>query len=119
LAESCISQQIARETPRLIGAQVDLSALIPKAGTAPESSPAGGRLDALLFGESQARIVITATSLYAVKVVERVKLLGVAAVRIGTVGGDYLAIKSGTLESSWAVAELYDLWWNAIARAMR
>ncbi len=40
LAESCISHQIARETPRLIGAEVDLSAYIQliqkqKTGTPP------------------------------------------------------------------------------------
>ena len=47
LAESCISQQIARETPRLIGAQVDLH----DAGS--DSCEARAlRLDALLFGES-------------------------------------------------------------------
>src|SRR5262249_45165855 len=38
LAESCISQQTARETPKLIGAQIDLSALKDV------------RRDALLFG---------------------------------------------------------------------
>jgi len=47
LAESCISQQIARDTPRLIGAQIDLSAF------------AGLRPDALLFGETQGRAVIS------------------------------------------------------------
>src|SRR5439155_5900210 len=31
LAESCISQQIARETPRLIGAQIDLAVAPPPA----------------------------------------------------------------------------------------
>src|SRR5882724_797883 len=51
LAECCISQQIARETPRLIGAEIDLSAL-------PET-----RLDALLFGESQGRVVISVSAL--------------------------------------------------------
>src|SRR5439155_2032861 len=31
LAESCVSQQIARETPRLIGAQIDLAVAPPPA----------------------------------------------------------------------------------------
>jgi phosphoribosylformylglycinamidine synthase len=39
LAECCISQQVARETPRLIGAQIDLTGF------------ANIRADALLFGE--------------------------------------------------------------------
>jgi phosphoribosylformylglycinamidine synthase len=117
LAESCISQQIARETPRLIGAQVDLAAL--SAANPSQSSSSGIRLDALLFGETQGRIVITTRALDAVKVVERAKLLGVKATRIGTVGGDKLAISGGAQTFSWPVAELYDRWWNAIARAMR
>ena len=109
LAESCISQQVARDTPKLLGAQVDLSAV----------APAGTRLDALLFGEAQGRVVLTTRTLDAVKVVERAKLLGVSAARIGTVGGDSLAIKTGAGEFSWALAELHDLWWNAIGRAMK
>ena len=134
LAESCISQQIARETPRLTGAQIDLSPLDEPAAPSGETSfttadpPAGSRpvkpgpaerLDALLFGETQGRIIISTTPLDAVKVVERAKLLGVSAVRIGTVGRDSLALKTAKGEFAWPVSELYDLWWNAIARAMK
>ena len=107
VAECCISQQLARETPRLIGAQVDLT----------EAAPA--RLDALLFGETQGRIIITTRALDAVKVAERVKLLGVPVARIGTVGGDSLTLNTRSGEFSWPVADLHDLWWNSIARAMK
>jgi phosphoribosylformylglycinamidine synthase len=72
----------------------------------------------VLFGETQSRVVITCQPLDAVKVVERAKLLGVPAVRIGNVGGDKLAIQTGGGEFSVPVAELHDRWWNAIARAM-
>jgi phosphoribosylformylglycinamidine synthase len=128
LAESCISQQAARETPRLIGARIDLAALSAPApagepsfagGPAASSSPAGLRLDALLFGETQGRVVISTSSMDAVKVVARAKLLGVSAARIGVVGGDKLALKAENRELAWPVAELFDLWWNSIARAMR
>src|SRR5580658_4053829 len=108
LAECCISQQIARETPRLIGAQIDLSAALA------EST----RLDALLFGETQSRVIVSVASLDAVKVVERAKILGVSAVKIGAVGGSELTPKAGAWEGKWPRAELHDLWWNAIARAM-
>jgi hypothetical protein len=54
-----------------------------------------------------------------VKVVERAKILGVTAVKLGTTGGSELLIKRGDVECKWAVAELHDLWWNAIARAMQ
>jgi len=106
LAESCISQLIARETPRLLGAMVDLSALkVP-------------RLDALLFGETQSRVVISCLARDAVKVVERAKLMGAPAFSIGRVGGDKLSIKSSSGEFSTWLTELHDVWWNSIARAM-
>ncbi len=124
LAESCISQLVARETPRLIGATIDL-ALVGRApsraaGTADDGSSVASpdRLDALLFGETQSRVVITCKPLDVVKVVERAKLMGVPAVQIGNVGGDQLVIKTGAGEFSAPVTELHDAWWNAIARAM-
>jgi phosphoribosylformylglycinamidine synthase len=109
LAESCISHCIARNTPRLRGAQVDLS------GLAFDRTP---RLDALLFGETQNRIVVTCAPLDAVKVVERARMMGVPAARIGTVGGERLHVRWADGEWAAPVGELHDLWWNAIARAM-
>jgi phosphoribosylformylglycinamidine synthase len=106
LAESCISRQIARETPRLIGAQIDLTAF------------AGPRLDALLFGETQGRVIISVAPGDAVKAVERAKIMGVGAARLGVVGGVDLAIKTAAAEFVWPVADLHDRWWNAIAQAM-
>jgi phosphoribosylformylglycinamidine synthase len=124
LAECCISQQVARETPRLIGAQIDLSPPTPSGdGTLTAGSgqvPAHpARLDALLFGEAQGRIIITVPALQAGKVLAQARLLGVSALRIGTVGGTALEIKVDDRSWSWDVAELHDLWWNSIARAMR
>ncbi len=124
LAESCISQLVARETPRLIGAQVDLSPVGRASSRADGQADDGSsgasphRLDALLFGETQSRVVITCKALDAVKVTERAKLLGVPAARIGTVGGDKLVIKTAAGESSAPTVELHDAWWNSIARAM-
>jgi phosphoribosylformylglycinamidine synthase subunit PurL len=124
LAESCISQQIARETPRLIGAQVDLTAFEKQEPAAdppaPSSTPTRTlRLDALLFGETQGRIIISVSALNAVKVLAQARILGVPAARIGTVGGDVLEIKAAGNALSWPVQDLHDLWWNSIARAMR
>ena len=76
------------------------------------------RLDALLFGETQSRVVVTCKPLDAVKMVERAKLMGVPAIQIGKVGGDKLAIKTVAGEFSAPLAELHDAWWNSIARAM-
>ncbi len=130
LAESCISELTARNTPRLIGATVDLSAVA--ADVSPLKSDSGEsqsrltsaainqnvRLDALLFGETQSRVIISCKALDAAKVVERAKLMGVPAVQIGKVGGDQLTIKTGSGEFSVPLTELHDVWWNSIARAM-
>jgi phosphoribosylformylglycinamidine synthase len=119
LAESCISQLVARETPRLIGAQIDLAAVAASRESAGNQDPSAAcRLDALLFGETQSRIVVTCQPLDAMKVVERSKLMGVPAMQIGRVGGDQLAVKTAAGEFSVPLAELHDLWWNTIARAM-
>jgi len=126
LAESCISQLVARETPRLIGAQIDLSFVAASRESADKNEDESAvsrdtatvRSDAVLFGETQSRIVITCKPLDAVKVVERAKLMGVPAVQIGKVGGDKLAIKTASGEFSAPVAELHDAWWNSIARVM-
>ena len=126
LAESCISQLVARETPGLIGAQIDLTAVAASrqsAGNQDKSAAlsqdaATCRLDALLFGETQSRVVITCKALDAVKAVERAKLMGVPAAQIGRVGGDQLTIKTAAGEFSAPLAELHDVWWNSIARAM-
>ena len=106
LAESCISQQIARGTPRLIGARIDLTSF------------QNLRLDALLFGESQARIVISVAAVDATKVLERAKLLGLSATRLGTVGGESLTVKTASGETSWPAKDLHNAWWNAIAGLM-
>lgn len=127
LAESCISQLIARDTPRLIGATVDLSSVAaPRESAANQADQSAAlsrdaatmRLDALLFGETQSRVVISCKALDAVKVVERAKLMGVPAVQIGKVGGDKLTVKTASGEFSAPLTELHDAWWNSIARAM-
>jgi phosphoribosylformylglycinamidine synthase len=107
LAECCISQLVARETPRLIGAEVDLTAAKDV------------RLDALLFGETQARVVISVSALNVGKVLAQAKILGIPAIQIGKVGGSALQIKAGGQTLTAETAELHDLWWNAIARAMK
>lgn len=107
LAESCISQQIARETPRLIGATVDLSFAV-----AP-------RLDALLFGETQGRIVVTVAPKDRELAIQEGHRLGIAIQEIGTVGGAKLTVKTREQSCSWDLAGLHDGWWNAIARAMK
>jgi phosphoribosylformylglycinamidine synthase len=108
IAESCISRQIARETPALIGAKIDLTAIVPE----------NASLEGALFGETQGRVVVSVAQGDVVKVIERAKILGVPAANIGTVGGTDLSIKLRDKEICSSVTELHDLWWNAIDRAM-
>jgi phosphoribosylformylglycinamidine synthase II len=107
LAECCISHHVARETPHLLGATVDLSAT------------KATRLDALLFGETQSRIIISTTRENAEKILTECSSQGVAAAKIGEVGGSRLSIKTGSRNLDCALTELHDLWWNAIARVMQ
>ena len=107
LAECCISQLTARRTPQLTGASLDLGEL------------GGARVDALLFGESHGRVLITTSEVEAGAAIERIGLLGVPAARIGAVtGGSTLDIEAGETHLSWQLNELHDVWWNTIARAM-
>ncbi len=107
LAECSISQLTARRTPRLTGATLDLSEI---------DCP---RVDALLFGESHGRVIITTSEAEAGAAIERAGLLGLPAALIGVVtGGDTLDIEAGETHLSWQLNELHDVWWNTIARAM-
>jgi phosphoribosylformylglycinamidine synthase len=129
LAESCISQLVARETPRLVGAEVDLTGVaaprqsaanpVDEKNAALSQAAATSRLDALLFGETQSRVVISVSALNAGKVLAQAKILGVPAAVIGKVGGDALQIKAGKESFNSKLSELHDLWWNSIARAMK
>ncbi len=108
IAESCLSHQIARETPRLLGAQIDLAA-------APDSL----RVDGLLFGESQGRIVISSTPQNAMKILAQAKILEIPAMQLGTVTGADLKIKLKQGDLVWPLSALYDAWWNGLGRAMQ
>jgi phosphoribosylformylglycinamidine synthase II len=106
LAESCFSQQIAKNSQRFIGATVEMPL------------EAGVRTDGLLFGETQNRIVVSVSPANVEKVMAEAKAAGVPALKIGTVGGETLTIKAGSTHVSAKVADLHDGWWNSIARAM-
>ncbi len=75
------------------------------------------RLDALLFGESQSRALITTRPENATALVALLELRGVPARRIGTVGGADLAVKIGGAaprEFKWPVAALHAAWDGAL-----
>ncbi len=59
-------------------------------------------LDALLFGETQSRIVISTTANHAAKVLGQARALGIPAAQIGKVGGTELKIKTSPGEFTLA-----------------
>jgi phosphoribosylformylglycinamidine synthase II len=106
LAESCFSNQLAKETFRFLGATIDLSAV------------KDARQDALLFGETQNRVIISVAATDAGRVAKQAQLLGVPALVIGKVGGSTLTVKTAAGEFTAPVADLHSAWWNSIAQAM-
>jgi phosphoribosylformylglycinamidine (FGAM) synthase-like enzyme len=75
------------------------------------------RLDALLFGESQSRALVTTRPENAAALVALLGLRGVPARRIGTVGEDKLTVQiAGTTprELAWDVAALHQAWDGAL-----
>jgi phosphoribosylformylglycinamidine synthase subunit PurL len=96
LAECCMSN------PDLaVGARIDLSRF-------------GARLDALLFGETQSRIIVSCAPQDAEKILNVPLPISI----LGRTGGRSLRIKTRRGELSWDIARLRGVWWNAIGRLM-
>ena len=93
LAESCFNPA------GLLGAKVEID---------------GAASIAMLFNESQSRIVISCAPADAAKVLATLKSKNVPHRKLGEVAGDTLAIN----ELSWPVAQIHDDWFNAIRRAV-
>jgi phosphoribosylformylglycinamidine synthase len=82
------------------------------------------RRDALLFGESQSRVILSVEPAQADKVLSIAKELGVPAAKIGTVGGDRLTIDVEAVKQASAcrvdadLKTLLDKWGNGLERAL-
>jgi len=82
------------------------------------------RRDALLFGESQSRVVLSVKHTIADQVLNRAWDCGIPAMKIGRVGGDRLTID--VEKGDWSdgcridlpVDELYDQWAFSVERAL-
>jgi phosphoribosylformylglycinamidine synthase len=78
------------------------------------------RKDALLFGESQSRIILSATPVDAKEIAEIMSRYNVPCITIGKVGGNRLVIKSGNEEAiNQPVAKLKEVWRDAIPKMLR
>ncbi|MCS1408004.1 MAG: Phosphoribosylformylglycinamidine synthase subunit PurL [Verrucomicrobia subdivision 3 bacterium] len=106
LSECCVSRDVARQTPSLVGAGIRLEAQ-------PDICA-----EAMLFGESQSRIIVTVSKAFLPKVIGQAEILKIPVAEIGVVGGDRLCIQYGTSDFSWKLDELYDAWWSALKRQL-
>ena len=106
LAEACFSEDVARATPRLRGASVRLEAID------------GVSSHALLYGESQGRIILSVEKAFVPKVLGQAEILGVPVMELGTVGGESLTIEYGPDRFSWPLEELYQVWFHSIANTL-
>src|SRR5581483_2724617 len=73
---------------------------------------------AVLFNESQSRIVISVVQENLQKTVSALQEKQIPFQELGKVSGNHLRIRVGIEEFSWPIADLHDDWWNAIRRAV-
>jgi phosphoribosylformylglycinamidine (FGAM) synthase-like enzyme len=106
LGECCISGESARHTPHLMGAEIQLK------------NTNKARLDALLFGETQGRIIISVPSVFVGKIIGQAELLEIPVEKIGTVGGKSLSIEVSEQKFEWDLSKLHDGWFNSIDKLM-
>ncbi len=99
LAECCISDPDHR-----LGAVIEL----------PETE----RLDAVLFHEAQARIVLSVAPTAAAEALRVLQAGNVPARQLGIVGGSELSVQVGEQRLAWPVAEMHGAWYDSIGEAM-
>jgi phosphoribosylformylglycinamidine synthase II len=109
LAECCFNSE------GLLGADVNISQKINAADTAATTALA---MAALLFNEAQSRIIISCEAKDARRILSELESKKVPHAQIGSVTADNLFITANGEKLVWPLAELYDLWWNSIRRAV-
>ncbi len=107
LAESCFNPD------GLLGADVTVA----RASSLRDAEKSTLEACTTLFGEAQSRIIISVRPKNLEMV--RSRLTSVPFLELGRVGGSDLQIMLGTETHGWPIAELHDLWFNAIARAVK
>jgi phosphoribosylformylglycinamidine synthase len=107
LAECCFSPD------RLFGAEINFE----NRGCAGET-PASTDAATLLFNEAQSRVIISCEPKNTERVLSELKSKNIPHAQIGSVITDSLRVTVNDENLSWRVAELHDLWWNSIRRAV-
>src|SRR6478672_5403256 len=107
LAECCFSPD------RLFGAEINFENR-GCAGKTPASTDAA----TLLFNEAQSRVIISCEPKNTERVLSELKSKNIPHAQIGSVITHSLRVTVNGENLSWQVAELHDLWWNSIRRAV-
>lgn len=124
IAESCVSEDVDFVTGKLSGVELDLQEV---------QNLCGGRVDATLFGETQARVVVALSESRWSELELIAERLGVPCHRIGKVvetqtlenkeletsAGPSLKVQLKDTALEWNVAQLRSGWWGVIANKMR
>ena len=105
LAESCIGGKL--------GATIELPS-----GPALDKYPAHAARAALLFGESQSRIILGVAPENAARVLAALAAAMIPHSRLGTVGGDQMSITAHGVTLATTLAEVSDPFEHSIERAM-
>jgi len=72
----------------------------------------------VLFNEAQSRIIISCDPRNTKRILTELESKNIPHAQIGNVMAEDLRISVNGEKFSWPVAELHDLWWNAIRRAV-
>ena len=116
LAECCF------DSDGLSGADIDLDGVeAPLSGvSAAGNERVGTRATTaeILFNESQSRIIISVAPENLKKAMSILQERGLPHQQLGQVGGDDLRIRANQEDFHWKMADLHDVWFNAIRRAV-
>ncbi|PYL02147.1 MAG: phosphoribosylformylglycinamidine synthase subunit PurL [Verrucomicrobia bacterium] len=112
LAECCFNPN------GLLGAEIGLGNCGGSRAGCAGDTPASTNAATVLFSEAQSRIIISCDPKNSERVLSELKSKNVPSAQIGRVIKDDLRISVGGQNYSWQAAELHDLWWNAIRRAV-
>ena len=100
---------------RLLGAEIDLENC---GGSHAGDAPASTNVATVLFNETQSRIIISCDPKNTELVLSELRSKNIPHAQIGSVIADDLRITGNGENLRWPVAELHDLWWNAIRRSV-
>jgi phosphoribosylformylglycinamidine synthase subunit PurL len=112
LAECCFSPD------GLLGAEIGLENCGNTSADYAGDTPAPANTATVLFSEAQSRIIISCEPRNTERVLSELKSKNIPHTQIGSVITDSLRVIVNGENLSWRVAELHDLWWNSIRRAV-